>query len=296
MNEDYALEAAKNLADEINKGMTLLPGYRIQSHGTRISIQPSGGHYYDAGLDCVAEFNKVFDIPIATDPAVPFMGEYAIRMIEEYKGVVASWGRHLKLIAQVALDQGDEGGALMLIRLQLCQEELAELAEAIIEKDIVACLDALTDMTYVADGTYLAFGLGHYKLAALAEVHRSNMSKLGADGKPEMSSAGRIKKGPNYSPPDLMSVLMTSPARHIVVMNHQLSTNPFAKTLLERKIRDVDEAAIREFKNDLKNMTVDDMERELRHVEEQIDDLEPWQEALKAALRSPDKLAKVLKK
>jgi phage shock protein A len=79
-------------------------------------------------------------------------------------------------------------------------------------------------------------------------------------------------------------------------MNHQLSTNPFAKTLLERKIRDVDEAAIREFKNDLKNMTVDDMERELRHVEEQIDDLEPWQEALKAALRSPDKLAKVLKK
>jgi len=38
---------------------------------------------------------------------------------------------------------------------------------------------------------------------AFAEVHRSNMSKLGPDGKPVRREDGKILKGPNYSPADL---------------------------------------------------------------------------------------------
>jgi predicted HAD superfamily Cof-like phosphohydrolase len=38
---------------------------------------------------------------------------------------------------------------------------------------------------------------------AFAEVHRSNMSKLGEDGKPVLREDGKIMKGPNFSPPNL---------------------------------------------------------------------------------------------
>lgn len=41
----------------------------------------------------------------------------------------------------------------------------------------------------------------------LDEVHRSNMSKFGADGMPVVNEAGRVVKGPNYSPPDILGVV-----------------------------------------------------------------------------------------
>jgi predicted HAD superfamily Cof-like phosphohydrolase len=57
------------------------------------------------------------------------------------------------------------------------------------------------------DGAYLSLGFHRYKDAATAEVHRSNMSKAGADGKPIYREDGKILKGPNYSKPDLASIL-----------------------------------------------------------------------------------------
>jgi predicted HAD superfamily Cof-like phosphohydrolase len=94
-----------------------------------------------------------------------------------------------------------------LLRLHLLQEELGELAEAMAADDIVASLDALTDLQYVLDGTYLAMGLHGHKERAFDEVHNSNMSKLGADGKPILNDAGRVVKGENYVKPDLEKVL-----------------------------------------------------------------------------------------
>lgn len=89
------------------------------------------------------------------------------------------------------------------IRLQLIQEELSELAQGFANNDPVECLDALTDIQYVLDGTYLATGLAPLKEGAFLEVQRSNMSKLGEDGQPILNEAGRVVKGPNYSEPDL---------------------------------------------------------------------------------------------
>ena len=198
---------ALELINQLNSVLMRLPGQRVASHGTRLSLREANGHYHDAGLDCVAEFHGVFGAHIAKEPALPEVGSRATEMLTQYQVAATAWGEMLKAMAQEAAQLGDPGGSLLLIRLQLCQEELAELAEAMLARDIVGCLDALTDMTYVADGTYHTLGLGHYKLAALAEVHRSNMSKLGPDGVPIVSSAGRIVKGPDYSPPDLAAVL-----------------------------------------------------------------------------------------
>ena len=50
--------------------------------------------------------------------------------------------------------------------------------------------------------------LGFYAIREVAffEVHNSNLSKLGPDGKPILNEAGRVVKGPNYRKPDLKKV------------------------------------------------------------------------------------------
>ena len=206
MTDHVDIEAAKLLVCGLNEMLSRLPGYRVASHGTRLELREANGHYHDAGLDCVAEFHAKFGAHIASEPSLPEV-KSSYQKLKMYAGVAEWWGEQLKSMAQDAAQEGDDGGSLLLIRLQLCQEELGELADAMVRRDIVGCLDALTDMTYVCDGTYLTLGLGHYKLAALAEVHRSNMSKIGDDGKAITSSAGRIVKGPNYVPPDLKGVM-----------------------------------------------------------------------------------------
>lgn len=95
------------------------------------------------------------------------------------------------------------------LRINLLQEELDELSEALANNDIVEVLDALTDLQYVLDGAYLSFGLHGLKESAFNEVQRSNMSKLGEDGKPIVREEdGKILKGPNYSAPDIKQFLI----------------------------------------------------------------------------------------
>lgn len=90
------------------------------------------------------------------------------------------------------------------LRINLLAEELDELKEALADGDLVETLDALIDLQYVLDGAFLSFGLQHVKDAAFDEVHLSNMSKLGADGKPiRRESDGKVLKGPDYFKPDI---------------------------------------------------------------------------------------------
>ena len=97
------------------------------------------------------------------------------------------------------------------LRINLLAEELDELKEALAAGDMVEVLDALTDLQYVLDGAYLSFGLQDKKEAAFAEVHASNMSKLGEDGKPiRRESDGKVLKGPNYFKPDLVQFIKMS--------------------------------------------------------------------------------------
>lgn len=91
------------------------------------------------------------------------------------------------------------------LRYSLIKEELDEFDEAIKNNDIVEMADALVDILYVTYGALAAFGLPADKL--FQEVHRSNMSKLGADGKPIYREDGKVMKGPNYTPPDLASIV-----------------------------------------------------------------------------------------
>lgn len=91
------------------------------------------------------------------------------------------------------------------LRVELIVEELAELEDANEDKDLVGVADALTDLLYVVYGAGHAYGIDLD--ACFREVQRSNMSKLGEDGEPIYREDGKVLKGPNFSEPDLKSIL-----------------------------------------------------------------------------------------
>lgn len=91
------------------------------------------------------------------------------------------------------------------LRVRLLAEEYAEYDEAEDRDDRVEIADALADMVYVIYGTALTYGIDLD--AVIEEVHRSNMSKLGIDGKPIHREDGKVMKGPGYFRPDIAAVL-----------------------------------------------------------------------------------------
>ena len=87
------------------------------------------------------------------------------------------------------------------LRIDLIQEELSELTDAINNKDLLEVADALTDILYVTYGAGHAFGINLDK--CFEEVQNSNMSKLDENAKPIYNEHGKVMKGPNYYKPDL---------------------------------------------------------------------------------------------
>ncbi len=92
------------------------------------------------------------------------------------------------------------------LRISLIEEELEELKQAISEKNLLEVADALTDLLYVTYGAGHAFGINLDK--CFDEVQKSNMSKLGLDGKPIFSDKGKVLKGPKYFKPNLSHFLV----------------------------------------------------------------------------------------
>jgi predicted HAD superfamily Cof-like phosphohydrolase len=102
---------------------------------------------------------------------------------------------------------------LAALRLRLLQEEYAELfAEfgievkkedlntAKVQGNLADITKELCDILVVTYGFLVALGVDADK--AFAEVHASNMSKLGEDGKPIYREDGKVLKGPNYRKAD----------------------------------------------------------------------------------------------
>ena len=91
----------------------------------------------------------------------------------------------------------DVDKSLAKLRVALLQEEVGEFITASEKGDLVAIADALADIAYVVYGTALTYGIDLD--SALREVHRSNMSKLGNDGKPLIRDDGKVLKSERYS-------------------------------------------------------------------------------------------------
>lgn len=159
--------------------------------------------------------------------------------LEDVKEFYTGFQQEAFIAEKASLDPENISEDRLHLKLALIAEEFIELIEAaygpasgkILKaawleaqaadeglRDLVEVADALADLDYVANG--LAIEAGIPLDAIFSEVHRSNMSKLGEDGKPvisdgvtpaaydgEVKPKGKIVKGPNYSEPDILAIL-----------------------------------------------------------------------------------------
>lgn len=93
------------------------------------------------------------------------------------------------------------------LRFDLMAEENEEYLEAAKDNDLIEVADALGDMLYILCGTILEHGMQHKIEEVFEEIQRSNMSKLGADGKPIYREDGKVLKGPGYFKPNIKAIL-----------------------------------------------------------------------------------------
>ena len=97
--------------------------------------------------------------------------------------------------------------AISKLRFDLMKEENEEYLEAARANDIIEIGDALGDMLYILCGTIIAHGFQDKIESIFDEIQKSNMSKLGADGKPIYREDGKVLKGPNYFKPNIEKIL-----------------------------------------------------------------------------------------
>jgi predicted HAD superfamily Cof-like phosphohydrolase len=148
-------------------------------------------------LESVSQFHKTFKAPILDKPQIP------------------------------AKERCD-------LRINLMQEELDEIKEAIKNNNITEVLDGLCDLLYVLNGSILEFGMGEIFDNSFEEVQRSNMSKAcvsqqealatlshykqkdGTEGRYEevngkyivyRNSDNKVLKSINYSPADFSETI-----------------------------------------------------------------------------------------
>jgi predicted HAD superfamily Cof-like phosphohydrolase len=110
-------------------------------------------------------------------------------------------------IPNAAVPTGDLGDRDALLRYKLIREENEEYLEAALRGDLVEVADALGDILYILCGTLLKHGLEHKIHEVFREIQRSNMSKLGEDGRPIYREDGKVLKGPAYFRPDIATIL-----------------------------------------------------------------------------------------
>ena len=93
------------------------------------------------------------------------------------------------------------------LRFDLMAEENEEYLDAAKNNDLIEVADALGDMLYILCGTILEHGMQYKIEEVFNEIQRSNMSKLGKNGKPIYREDGKVMKGPNYFKPDILDII-----------------------------------------------------------------------------------------
>lgn len=130
--------------------------------------------------DYVKDFHKAFQIVIEENPTLETLQLRRALIDEETKELFA------EMDAAIAhLEKG----------------------EAVPRERYVNMLKELADVQVVVSGAAVSLKPLKELEQAFLRVHQSNMSKLGADGKPIYRSDGKVLKGPNYAPPDLSDLV-----------------------------------------------------------------------------------------
>lgn len=91
------------------------------------------------------------------------------------------------------------------LRRCLIVEEYDELLEALAKGDLEKIADGIADCIVVLLGTAVSYGIPFN--AVWREVHRTNMAKVGADGKPIFREDGKFLKPEGWQPPNIQAII-----------------------------------------------------------------------------------------
>lgn len=145
--------------------------------------------YHDTPVE---EFHRAFGAPVAEVPTIPTAERRRLR---------------LELILEELLELGEASGFQLTpvyINGNFDRFTFLPAVNGPLPSHLDAA-DALADIRYVTEGAALEWGIPLAE--CFAEVHRSNMSKLGEDGRPILREDGKVLKGPNFALPDLQRVI-----------------------------------------------------------------------------------------
>lgn len=95
--------------------------------------------------------------------------------------------------------------SIQSLRYDLIYEELRELNDAMLDRDIVEVADAIADLLYVVYGTAVSYGINIEPV--FEEVHKSNMDKIWPDGELHYYPNGKVKKPEGWEPPNIKAIL-----------------------------------------------------------------------------------------
>ncbi|MCK5285986.1 MAG: nucleoside triphosphate pyrophosphohydrolase family protein [Candidatus Pacebacteria bacterium] len=130
--------------------------------------------------DYIEEFHKAFGVSIKENPSIKILKLRKTLIDEEVKEFFIELDSMIK-----KLEKGEE----------------------IPKGDFEKALAEMADIQVVLSGTAVAIKQFENFREAFLRKHKSNMSKLGEDGKPILREDGKILKGPNYKEADLSGLI-----------------------------------------------------------------------------------------
>jgi predicted HAD superfamily Cof-like phosphohydrolase len=149
-------------------------------------------------IELVRLFHLAFAHPVRTVPTTPKPLERLLRFRLLFEEVM-EFGRAIGVsgLSEQTQEAFEADVKRTMAEFSINEDAVVSLSEA---------ADALGDIDYVTAGANLVFGFPAE--AVVAEIHRANMSKLGADGRPVHDGYGKVVKGPNYKKPNVAQVLL----------------------------------------------------------------------------------------
>lgn len=144
--------------------------------------------------ECVIEFNKVFNFPIATIPTIPTfkLRQFrALGILEEYEEMLLSIDYYSATVCKAV--------EMLKRALEAVPHNLGENAKL----EYIA--DATCDIDYFIKGLDLECGIDSD--AVMQAVHNSNMAKVWPDGTIHRNKIGKILKPDGWTPPDLKPIV-----------------------------------------------------------------------------------------
>ncbi len=137
----------------------------------------------------VTDFHQQVNASIAEKP----------RLLRGPTDTAETAAKHLRqALDKISSIQGADNE--LCLRLALALEELCEWVEAHAQSDLTAAADAWGDRCYVLLGDAVSAGLPVEEI--FWEVHRSNMTKMGAS-----AQTGKGIKSSDFDPPNLSTIL-----------------------------------------------------------------------------------------